>query len=170
MLSLGSLFTPLIRFSVSNCRPIQQYSISTMKNDEIALQLLLEDGPKYYAKVTLCGRQFQSVQVGDSITTHRIKGPLVGDILRLTQVREIGSPSCTLQATGTGIPGARSSPVIDPSFFTIRARVQSHAFGKQVPAKRGKQRKGRRKKLFARPHITNLKIVEISLKAPVASR
>ena len=137
-----------------------------INSDEIALRLMHADGPNYYAKVTLCGRQFQSVQVGDTLTTHRIKGPLVGDILRLTQVREIGSPSCTLRATGTGIPQSKCTQFINPTYFIVRARVQSHAFGKEIPAKRGRQRKGRRKKIFARPHITTLKVVEISIPRP----
>lgn len=135
----------------------------------MALRLMHADGPNYYAKVTLCGRQFQSVQVGDTLTTHRIKGPLIGDVLRLTQIREIGSPSCTLRATGTGIPGSKYTQFINPEYFVVRARVHSHSFGKEVPAKRGRQRKGRRKKIFSRPHITTLKVVEISISLPTSA-
>jgi large subunit ribosomal protein L21 len=118
----------------------------------VALRTLYQEGPRYYAKISIKGRQF-TVTKNDVVITHRIKGPLVGDVLRLNQIRELGSKYYTLLG----------NPFICEDYFIVRAMVVEHGKGAEVKAKEGKQRKGRRKQITIMPHITKLKILEISM-------
>lgn len=110
------------------------------------------DGPSYYAKGIIKGRFF-SFQAGDELVMHKLKNVEIGDVIRLTQITEIGSANYTMQG----------APFIDPTWWLIRARVIEHARGKKVLAARGKQRKGRRKKATMKPEFTKLEILQIKL-------
>lgn len=117
-----------------------------------ALRQLKQDGPLYYSKITIKGRQF-TVSQHDVIVTHRLKATNIGDTLRLTQIRELGSRFCTL----------KGSPFIDPRYCIIRAQVIEHGRGMKIHAKEGRKRKGRsRRKRTIKPAISKIKILEIS--------
>lgn len=134
--------------TATGCNALSKPGAKTVE----ALKHLHADGPNYYVKLTMKNRHL-TVTKDDVIVTHRLKGPLVGDILRMTQVRELGSPNFTL----------KGSPFVDPQYFVVRTRVLSHTYGKEVAARRGKQRKGHRKRIVISPHITTLKVLEISV-------
>lgn len=117
-----------------------------------ALRMLKEDGPRLYVKALLKGRPF-TFSRGDILSMHRLADTNVGDIIRLTEVLEIGSPNFTL----------RGSYVVNPEWHVVRARVIEHSRGMKVLARRGKQRKGRRKKVSMKPRLSRLEILDISI-------
>lgn len=116
-----------------------------------ALEMMKLEGPQYYAKITLKGRQY-TVGQHDVIVTHRLKETFVGDVLKLTQIRELGSRNCTI----------RGNPLIDPAYCTIRARVIEHGRGKKIKCKKGEQPKGRKKNKTTQPLLTRVHILEIN--------
>ena len=120
-----------------------------------ALNQLCADGPRYYVKATIKNRTF-TLTKGDTVLMHRLKGPQVGDLLRLTQLNEIGSKHFTL----------KGHPYLSTERIVVRVRVMEHGRGSKVAAKEGKQRKGRRKKVTIKPLMTRLKVVEIALHPP----
>lgn len=105
-----------------------------------------------YAKVVIKGHPF-TVTKNDLIVTHRLKGPDLGDVLKIDQAFELGTKDYTF----------KGKPLIHKSLFNIYATVIENGRGEKIWAKRGYRAKGRRKKVSIKPHTTTLRVSEISI-------
>ena len=110
-------------------------------------------GKPLYAKVVVNAKAF-TVTKYDTITMHRLTDTRVGDLIQLDQVYEVGSKEYVV----------KGKPFISPQWLDIKARVIENGRGaRQVAEGRITQRKGRRKKVSIKPHITMLRIEELAV-------
>lgn len=119
------------------------------------LQKVAEEGPNFYAKVNIYNFPF-TVSKYDTITMHRLKDIQVGSVLKLTNVRELGSQSWTI----------KGRPWIDPQTVHVEALVLEHGRGAKVKAKQPKRRKGHTPLRTIKPLTTTLLIRDICVKVP----
>ena len=108
--------------------------------------------PSLYAKVNIFNFPF-TVTRHDTITMHRLKDVPLGAKLKLTNVREVGSPSVTI----------KGQPWIDRKLVSVEAIVIEHGRGAKVQAKQPKRRKGHTPLRTIKPLTTTLLIRDIRI-------
>ncbi len=110
--------------------------------------------PSLYAKVNIYNFPF-TVSRHDTITMHRLKDVPLGSKLKLTNVREVGSPSVTI----------KGRPWIGRDLVSVEAVVIEHGRGAKVQAKQPKRRKGHTPLRTIKPLTTTLLIRDIRIEA-----
>lgn len=117
-----------------------------------ALSKIRTEVPNLYAKLLIHNFPF-TVARHDLLKTHRMKDVQVGQVLRLNQIREIGSPSFTL----------KGAPLLPVNSVEVFATVMEHGKGAKKTTLPHKQRKGPRPVRTIRPLTTVLRIQDIKI-------
>lgn len=118
-----------------------------------ALARVGSEAPNLYAKVLIHNFPF-TVAKHDLITTHRMKDVRVGQVLRLSRVREVGSPSFTL----------RGAPLVPEGSVEVLATVLEHGKGALKITMPHRQRKGPRPVKILAPPMTVLRVQDICIR------
>lgn len=115
-----------------------------------ALDKINSQYPKVYAKLLIHNFPF-TVMRSDLLVTHRMRDVLVGDVIELDEVREVGSTDYKL----CGLP------LLPKGAVRVRAVIMEHTEGAKKRARMRRQRKGRRPMRTIKPLITTLRIQDI---------
>lgn len=116
----------------------------------MALSRINSQYPNIYAKLLIHNFPFTVVRT-DLLVTHRMRNVLVGDVVELDEVREVGSTDYKL----------RGLPLLPKGAVRVRAVVMEHTEGAKKRARMRRQRKGRRPMRTIKPLITTLRIQDI---------
>lgn len=117
-----------------------------------ALQRLRSELPNAYAKIFIHNFPF-TVTRHDLITTHRMKDVEVGQVLKLSQIRELGTPSFTV----------KGAPLLPDGAADVIATVMEHSRGAKKVTLPHRQRKGPRPVKTIKPLTTVLRIQDIRI-------
>lgn len=117
-----------------------------------ALAKIKKESPRLYAKLLIHNFPF-TVTRSDLLTTHRMKDVKVGQVLRLTRIREIGSASYTL----------KGAPLLPEGSVEVVATVMEHTEGAKKKVMPHLQRKGPRPNKTIKPLVTVLRIQDIQI-------
>lgn len=120
-----------------------------------AIRKIRTEAPNVYAKLFIHNFPF-TVARNDLLTTHRMKDVQVGQVLKLTQIREVGSPSYTL----------KGAPLLPEGAVEVIATVMEHARGAKKTTMPHLQRKGPRPVKTIKPLTTVLRIQDIKINVP----
>ena len=115
-----------------------------------ALSKISSQHPNVYAKLLIHNFPFTVVRT-DLLVTHRMRDVLVGDVIELDEVREVGSADYKL----------RGLPLLPKGAVRVRAVVMEHTEGAKKRARMRRQRKGRRPMRTIKPLITSLRIQDV---------
>ena len=117
-----------------------------------AISKILSQKTAMYAKLLIHNTPFTVCRT-DFITTHRMGDVSVGDIINLTEVREIGTTDYRL----------KGQQLLPKGLVTVTATVMEHTHGEKVRAKMRRQRKGHRPLKTIKPRITLLRVQDITI-------
>lgn len=115
---------------------------------------LIRSQPSHYVVASVAGRKYL-LTPRDLLTVPRLKDVKVGDVLKLSDIHELGSREYTLRGT----------PTIPPEQVQVEATVVEHTKGKMETIFKKKRRKGyertvRHKQTYTRLRIGPIDIVE----------
>ncbi|GJJ11301.1 hypothetical protein Clacol_005533 [Clathrus columnatus] len=108
---------------------------------------LLKSQPSHYVVASLHQRRYL-LTPKDLLTVPHLKGVSVGDIIRLSQIHELGSRDYTLRGT----------PTIPSETVKINATVVEHTKGPMEVIIKKKRRKGYQKHIRHKQGYTRLRI------------
>lgn len=152
-------FSKHSKWSVFQCKKhmfmYRQYSTQEMPSNmslDNALSLMKEEDEKIYAKIILNGQHF-TITPGDLLITHRLVDTKIGDVLKIKQIYELGTPSYTI----------RNNSFISHDKCSIMATVVANTRGAKVHRKIVYRRKVQQPSKNLKPHISVLRIKEISI-------
>jgi large subunit ribosomal protein L21 len=120
-----------------------------------AISKILSQKTVMYAKLLIHNTPFTVCRT-DFITTHRMGDVSVGDVINLTEIREIGTTDYRL----------KGQQLLPKGLATVTATVMEHTHGEKVRAKMRRQRKGHRPLKTIKPRITILRVQDIVLTKP----
>jgi ribosomal protein L21 len=138
--------------SVSAVTKGKQGEEDVVNKTQTLLTKISDQYPLIYAKVNIFNFPF-TISRQDQIVMHRLKDVQVGDVIKLNQIREIGSKDFTI----------KGNPWIDTKFCDIEACVVEHGRGAKVQAKEPKKRKGHQRNVTIKPLTTTLLIRDIKI-------
>ncbi|PVU93604.1 hypothetical protein BB559_003231 [Furculomyces boomerangus] len=140
--------------SVSNGYKSNNDSSSISKWSEKSLDLLKKfyEQPNHFATVIIKGRPF-TVTKRDLVVMDRIKDLKVGDVIKLTQITELGSKDFTI----------KGSPYINPELVNLQATVVEHPESSLMTIFKKKRRKGYQRTLKHKNQHTLLRVTELEV-------
>jgi len=114
---------------------------------------LIRSQPSQYIIASFAGRK-HLLAPRDILTVPRLNDVKVGDVLKLTEIHELGSREFTI----------RGNPIIPPDKITVHATVMEHTKGSMEVVFKKKRRKGYQKTIKNKHPYTRLRIgpIEIS--------
>jgi large subunit ribosomal protein L21 len=113
---------------------------------------LIRSQPSHYVVAAVAGRKYL-LAPHDLLTVPRLRDVAVGDVLRLSDVHELGSREYTL----------RGEPVLPAGVVAVRATVVEHTKGALERITKFKRRKGYKKVILHKQPYTRLRISDFDL-------
>ncbi|KAI8985557.1 ribosomal protein L21-like protein [Trametes punicea] len=147
---MASLLRPSLRAVTTRALHTQTVAPTNTPN---ALSLIRSQ-PSHYVVASVAGRKYLLTS-RDLLTVPRLKDVKVGDVLRLSDIHELGSREYTI----------RGNPAIPPEQVRVEATVVEHTKGKMEFIFKKKRRKGyertvQHKQTYTRLRIGPIEIVE----------
>ncbi|KAI9064124.1 hypothetical protein FKP32DRAFT_599526 [Trametes sanguinea] len=147
---MASLFRPTLRAVSSRALHTQ---VAPPSSTASALSLIRSQ-PSQYVVASVAGRKYL-LTPRDLLTVPRLKDVKVGDVLRLSDIHELGSREFTV----------RGNPTIPPEQVRVEATVVEHTKGQMEFIFKKKRRKGyertvQHKQTYTRLRIGPIEIVE----------
>ncbi|OSD03060.1 hypothetical protein PYCCODRAFT_1467356 [Trametes coccinea BRFM310] len=147
---MASLFRPTLR-AVSTRTLHTQVPVPTSTPSALSL---IRSQPSQYVVASVAGRKYL-LTPRDLLTVPRLKDVKVGDVLRLSDIHELGSREFTI----------RGNPTIPPEQVRVEATVVEHTKGQMEFIFKKKRRKGyertvQHKQTYTRLRIGPIEIVE----------
>ncbi|CDO73249.1 hypothetical protein BN946_scf185008.g11 [Trametes cinnabarina] len=147
---MASLFRPTLRAVAARAVHTQVTAPITTPS---ALSLIRSQ-PSQYVVASVAGRKYL-LTPRDLLTVPRLKDVKVGDVLRLSDIHELGSREFTI----------RGNPTIPPERVRVEATVVEHTKGQMEFIFKKKRRKGyertvQHKQTYTRLRIGPIEIVE----------
>ncbi|KAI1796602.1 ribosomal protein L21-like protein [Ganoderma leucocontextum] len=146
---MASLLRPTLR--AAGTRALHTQAVPPPSSAPNALSLIRSQ-PSQYIIASLAGRKYL-LTPRDLLTVPRLKDVNVGDVLKLSDIHEIGSREYTL----------RGSPTIPPEQVRVEATVVEHTKGKMEVIFKKKRRKGYERTVYHKQTYTRLRIGSIDL-------
>lgn len=119
---------------------------------------LIRAQPSQYIIASLAGRKYL-LTPRDLLTVPRLKDVKVGDVLKLSDIHEIGSRDYTLRGT----------PTIPAEQVRVQATVVEHTRGKMEVIFKKKRRKGYERTVYHKQTYTRLRIGPIDIEETLSS-
>ena len=119
---------------------------------------LLRSQPSHYVIASLAGRKYL-LTPRDLLTVTRLKDVKVGDVLKLSDIHEVGSREYTI----------RGNPTLPPEQVKVEATVVEHTKGRMEVIFKKKRRKGYQKTIKHKQTYTRLRIGQIDIVEPESS-
>ena len=113
---------------------------------------LIRSQPSQYVVASVAGRKYL-LTPRDLLTVPRLKDVKVGDVLKLSDIHEIGSREYTL----------RGCPPIPPDQVRVEATVVEHTKGKMEVIFKKKRRKGYERTVYHKQTYTRLRVGPIDI-------
>ncbi|KAI0653415.1 ribosomal protein L21-like protein [Cubamyces menziesii] len=113
---------------------------------------LIRSQPAQYVVASVAGRKYL-LTPRDLLTVPRLKDVKVGDVLRLSDIHELGSREFTI----------RGNPTIPPEQVRVEATVVEHTKGKMEFIFKKKRRKGYERTVQHKQTYTRLRIGPIDI-------
>lgn len=113
---------------------------------------LIRSQPSHYVVASVAGRKYL-LTPRDLLTVPRLKDVKVGDIIKLSDIHELGSREYTV----------RGSPTIPPEQVRVEATVVEHTKGKMEHIFKKKRRKGYERTVDHKQTYTRLRIGPIDI-------
>ena len=113
---------------------------------------LLRSQPSHYVIASLAGRKYL-LTPRDLLTVPRLKDVKVGDVLKLSDIHEIGSREYTI----------RGNPTLPPEQVKVEATVVEHTKGRMEVIFKKKRRKGYERTVHHKQTYTRLRIGPIDI-------
>lgn len=113
---------------------------------------LIRSQPSQYVVASLAGRKYL-IAPRDLLTVPRLKDVKVGDVLKLSDIHEIGSREYTV----------RGNPIISSDQICVEATVVEHTKGRMETIFKKKRRKGYERTVNHKQTYTRLRIGAIDI-------
>ncbi|KAI0766924.1 ribosomal protein L21-like protein [Trametes elegans] len=113
---------------------------------------LIRSQPSHYVVASVAGRKYL-LTPRDLLTVPRLKDVKVGDVLRLSDIHELGSREYTI----------RGSPTIPADHVRVEATVVEHTKGRMETIFKKKRRKGYERTVTHKQTYTRLRIGPIDI-------
>ncbi|KAM5532383.1 hypothetical protein V8D89_013977 [Ganoderma adspersum] len=146
---MASLLRPTLRAAAT--RALHTQTVPPPSAAPNALSLIRAQ-PSQYIIASLAGRKYL-LTPRDLLTVPRLKDVKVGDVLKLSDIHEIGSREYTL----------RGSPTIPPDQVRVEATVVEHTKGKMEVIFKKKRRKGYERTVYHKQTYTRLRVGPIDI-------
>ena len=138
-------------FKAAASRALHTTAASSPANASNALELIRSQ-PSQYIIASLAGRKYL-LAPRDVLTVPRLNDVKVGDVLKLSDIHEIGSREYTM----------RGDPVLPSDQVRVEATVVEHTKGKMETIFKKKRRKGYERTVHHKQTYTRLRIGAIDL-------
>jgi len=113
---------------------------------------LIRSQPSQYVVASVAGRKYL-LAPRDLLTVPRLRDVRVGDVLKLSEIHEVGSREFTI----------RGNPLVPPERVHVEATVVEHTKGKMEVIFKKKRRKGYQKTIKHKQTYTRLRIGPIDV-------
>ena len=149
MLTPPAPFTATLRGAASRALHTQVVPPPATTSNAISL---IRSQPSQYIVASVAGRRYL-LTPRDLLTVPRLTDVKVGDVLKLSDIHEIGSREFTL----------RGNPVLPPGQVRVEATVVEHTKGKMETIFKKKRRKGYERTIHHKQTYTRLRIGPIDI-------
>ncbi|KAG0325336.1 hypothetical protein BGZ99_000793, partial [Dissophora globulifera] len=147
--------TPSPAGSGEGVSPSSTASVSSVASSSSSSPInLLRDQLRYYAVAEIKNRPYL-ITKNDIIVLDRLKDVQLGDVIELTQIKELGSKDYAI----------KGQPYVSPEYFSIKATVIEQPKGKIVETFKKKRRKHFQRRYHIKPLHTLLRVSELEVKA-----
>ncbi|RDX54302.1 hypothetical protein K466DRAFT_536569 [Polyporus arcularius HHB13444] len=146
---MASLLRPTLRAAATRALHTQTASLPSTTPNALSL---IRSQPSQYVVASLAGRKYLLTS-RDLLTVPRLKDVKVGDVLRLSDIHEIGSREYTV----------RGNPVIPSEQVRVEATVVEHTKGRMELIFKKKRRKGYERTVQHKQTYTRLRIGPIDI-------
>ncbi|KAG0299234.1 hypothetical protein BGZ98_010214 [Dissophora globulifera] len=147
--------TPSPAGSGEEVSPSSTASLSSVASSSSSSPInLLRDQLRYYAVAEIKNRPYL-ITKNDIIVLDRLKDVQLGDVIELTQIKELGSKDYAI----------KGQPYVSPEYFSIKATVIEQPKGKIVETFKKKRRKHFQRRYHIKPLHTLLRVSELEVKA-----
>ncbi|RPD64362.1 hypothetical protein L226DRAFT_611905 [Lentinus tigrinus ALCF2SS1-7] len=146
---MASLLRPTLRTAAARALHTQTAPLPSTTTNALSL---IRSQPSQYVVASLAGRKYL-LTPRDLLTVPRLKDVKVGDVLKLSDIHEIGSREFTV----------RGNPVIPSEQVRVEATVVEHTKGRMEVIFKKKRRKGYERTVYHKQTYTRLRIGPIDI-------